>query len=118
MRKFGLRPFGQCDSPNRCTPLHPRQKIPLHRESKLTPNGTKISNTKYYCSPIGAGITHKDTNSHSQFRIKNLVYLWSKDYIIEKYAGVFFCLHCAPGKVSSHSGFSPGNIYLLCLKER
>lgn len=58
-----LRSFGQYDSSNKSAPHHSRQNTPLLIDRTFMSNATKISNSKYYCSPIGAEETHKDPNS-------------------------------------------------------
>lgn len=55
-------------------------------------------------------MTHKDANSHFQFRVENLVKDSGAKIILLGYMQEFSCLHSALGKVSSHSGLPPGNI--------
>lgn len=62
-------------------------------------------NSKDYCSPVKAGVTLKGTNSHSQFRVENLVKDSGAKTISLRNMQEFSCLHSAPGKVSFHSGF-------------
>lgn len=62
-----------CQLKQVCSPSPKTKRTPLLGDSKLMPNSTKISNSKYYSSPIEARVTHKDTDTHSQFRVGNLV---------------------------------------------